>query len=279
MRYIFLFLALFFNGSVQATQIAIIIDDIGYRQTDEAVLTLPNAITLSVLPHTPLGQHLAEQGHYRGNEIMLHIPMQSLNGKKLGHGGLTNEMNEQQLKDQLKVSIASIPYAKGANNHMGSLLTQLENPMTWLMESLKEQNLYFVDSKTTRFSIASAQAEQYDVPLLRRQIFLDNDVSEKALEKQFNRIMEKAKRKQNLVVIAHPYPETVEFLNNNLHRLAANGISLVHTSDLLPANIAKSTQNKSTDVASAQLEASIVTNDANSNNTKTSGASSALILK
>ena len=237
---IFIGLALLITGTVQAANIAIIIDDIGYRQSDEAVLSLPNTVTLSVLPHTPLGQSLAEQGHLQGNEIMLHIPMQALNGKKLGHGGLTNDMSEQQLKQQLKASIANIPYAKGANNHMGSLLTQLDSPMNWLMESLKKKELYFVDSVTTRFSKASDKAEQYGVPLLRREIFLDNDVNEHALEKQFSQIIAKAKTEGSIVVIAHPYPETVRFLNQNLHRLEAKGINLVHTSKLLPMTMAKS---------------------------------------
>ncbi|GIU53949.1 MULTISPECIES: divergent polysaccharide deacetylase family protein [Shewanella] len=239
MRNIFLLIAILVCGSVQATNIAIIIDDIGYRQSDEAVLSLPNTVTLSVLPHTPLGQTLAQQGHQQGNEIMLHIPMQALNGKKLGDGGLTNDMDEHQLKNQLKASIDNIPYAKGANNHMGSLLTQLDNPMNWLMESLKKKDLYFVDSVTTRFSKASDKAQQYGVPLLRREIFLDNDVSEHALEKQFSQIIRKAKTDGNIVVIAHPYPETVRFLNQNLHRLEAKGINLVHTSKLLPVAMAK----------------------------------------
>ncbi|MCC4833227.1 divergent polysaccharide deacetylase family protein [Shewanella sp. 10N.7] len=239
MRKIFFGLALLITGHVQAANIAIIIDDIGYRQSDEAVLTLPNTVTLSVLPHTPLGQTLAQQGHHQGNEIMLHIPMQALNGKKLGNGGLTNDMDEQQLKRQLKASLENIPYAKGANNHMGSLLTQLDNPMNWLMESLKKKDLYFVDSVTTRYSKASDKALQYGVPLLRREIFLDNDVSEQALEKQFTQIIKKAKTEGSIVVIAHPYPETVRFLNKNLHRLEGKGIDLVHTSKLLPVSMAK----------------------------------------
>lgn len=248
MRYLFFLLTLLFISPVQAVNIAIIIDDIGYRQSDEAVLSLPNSVTLSVLPHTPLGQKLAEQGHHQGNEIMLHIPMQALNGKKLGNGGLTNQMSEQQLKQELTASLANIPYAKGANNHMGSLLTQLDNPMNWLMESLKQKQLYFVDSVTTRYSKASSKAEKHGVPLLRREIFLDNDVSEVALEKQFSQIIEKAKQQGSLVVIAHPYPETVRFLNQNLHRLEAKGINLVHTSTLLPVTMAKSEGASSTQV-------------------------------
>ena len=59
MRFILYFLAVFISSFTHAAQVAIIIDDIGYRQSDEAVLTLPDNITLSVLPHTPLGHSVA----------------------------------------------------------------------------------------------------------------------------------------------------------------------------------------------------------------------------
>ena len=216
-----------------AAKLAIIIDDIGYRVTDKAALSLPQTITLSILPHTPLGQKLAQDGHNKGHEIMLHLPMQALNGKALGPGGLTNEMTEQQIKQQVNSAFATIPFAKGANNHMGSLLTQMDNPMLWVMQSLKQQQLFFVDSVTTKYTKASDKAEQVGVPLLKRQVFLDNDVRESALEKQFTKIIQRAKQEGKLVAIAHPYPETIRFLRANLARLEANGITLVHTSALL----------------------------------------------
>ncbi|MCT8988325.1 divergent polysaccharide deacetylase family protein [Shewanella phaeophyticola] len=226
-----------------AAKLAIIIDDIGYRLTDEAALTLPANITLSVLPHTPLGQKLANDGHEKGHEIMLHLPMQALNGKALGHGGLTNDMSETQIKQQLQAAFKSIPFAKGANNHMGSLLTQMDDPMLWVMQSLKQQQLFFVDSVTTKYTKASDTANQLGVPLLRRHVFLDNDVSQRGLEKQFNQIIERTKQQGKLVAIAHPYPETIQFLRANLTRLEANGIVLVQTSQLFDdINIATTSQ-------------------------------------
>ncbi|MGX9462845.1 divergent polysaccharide deacetylase family protein [Shewanella sp. A14] len=215
-----------------ATRLAIIIDDIGYRVTDEAALSLPQDITLSVLPHTPLGQKLATDGHHKGHEIMLHLPMQALNGKALGPGGLTNDMSEDQIKQQLHSAFSNIPFAKGANNHMGSLLTQMDKPMKWVMQSLKQQQLFFVDSVTTKYTKASKQALQLGVPLLRRHVFLDNDINEHALEKQFQQIISRSKQQDKLIAIAHPYPETIQFLNANLDRLKANGITLVPASQL-----------------------------------------------
>lgn len=239
MRLLLLLAVLFTTPHSFAAQVSIIIDDIGYRQTDEAVLALPSNITLSVLPHTPLGERLAAIAHDKGHEIMLHLPMQALNGKEMGPGGLTNQMSEQSLKQAIEDAFKSVPYAKGVNNHMGSLLTQLDDPMTWLMESLKQQDNYFVDSMTTRYSKASAAANKQGIPLLKRQLFLDNDVSAQALERQFNQLIQKAHKEGQLIVIAHPYPETISFLKANLPRLTEEGITLVNTSRLLPYRLAQ----------------------------------------
>ena len=221
-----------------AAQLALIIDDIGYRHTDKAVLALPNTVTLAVLPHTPLGKELANAGHQKGHEIMLHLPMQALNGKTLGLGGLTNTMTEAQIRTSVIDAINSVPFAKGANNHMGSLLTQLDDPMLWVMETLKQKQLYFVDSMTTRFTKAGDNADKLGIPLLKRQLFLDNDTSADALERQFNLMISQAHTQGSLVVIAHPYPETMRFLEANLHRLKTEGIDLVPASSLLPIGIA-----------------------------------------
>ncbi|GIU49519.1 divergent polysaccharide deacetylase family protein [Shewanella algidipiscicola] len=246
MRLLLLLLVTFIANSAKAAQVSIIIDDIGYRQTDEAVLSLPKEITLSVLPNTPLGKKIAIAAHHKGHEIMLHIPMQALNGKRLGPGGLTNDMDERTFKQTIATAFSSVPHVKGVNNHMGSLLTQMDKPMLWLMESLKEQDNYFVDSVTTRYSKAANNANKLGIPLLRRQLFLDNDVSDRALENQFQQLIQLANSQGSLVAIAHPYPETIHFLQHNLRRLQREGISLVSTSALLPYRLAQQPDMKST---------------------------------
>ncbi len=215
-------------------QVAIIIDDIGYRQSDKAVLTLPNNITLSVLPHTPLGNSVARTAHERGYEVILHLPMHALNGKKLGPGGITNDMSETDIKQTINQAFNTVPFAKGVNNHMGSLLTQLDDPMLWVMKILKQKQLYFVDSMTTRFTKAGSTAEKLGIPQLKRQIFLDNNLSQSALNKQFEHLIALAHRQGQVVAIAHPFPETIRYLKLNLPRLQREGISLVKTSELLP---------------------------------------------
>ncbi len=237
MRYLLLCFLLFSSSSF-AARIAIIIDDIGYRQSDKAVLALPPNVTLSVLPLTPLGKAVATKAHQQGSEILVHLPMQALNGKTIGPGALTNAMSEQDFKKQLEQAIDSVPFASGANNHMGSLLTQLDKPMHWVMDALLQRDIYFIDSVTTKFTQAGAIAEKVGVPLLKRTIFLDNDKTEAALELQFQKAIKLTETQTDVVVIAHPYPETLTFLNNNLHRLAQAEIALVPPSKLLPISVA-----------------------------------------
>ncbi len=97
---------------------------------------MPGAITYSILPHTPYGKTIAVKANAKHKDVMLHIPMEAENGKKLGPGGLTSTMKQHEITASLQASLAEIPFAIGINNHMGSHLTQLDEPMRWTMNFL-----------------------------------------------------------------------------------------------------------------------------------------------
>lgn len=238
-----LFLSSFFYISplsAAPARVAIVIDDIGYRYTDKHALTLPGAITYSILPHTPHGKTLALQANAQKNEVLLHIPMEAENGKKLGPGALTSNMNEAQIVDSLKASFAEIPFAIGINNHMGSHLTQLNDSMTWTMSFLKRHHLLFLDSKTSPNSKAGNIAKILGVPVKRRHIFLDNQLTQAYISKQFQQLIRYAKNQEFAIAIAHPHPETVAALQQLIPTLAENDIQLVPLSALYGAPSAES---------------------------------------
>ena len=214
-------------------QVVIIIDDIGYRQSDAAVLTLPGAITFAILPHTPYGKTIALQAYSKNNDVILHIPMEAENGKKLGPGALTVLMNEKSIRHQLTLAFAEIPFAIGINNHMGSKLTKLYSPMMWTMRFLKERNLIFVDSVTTNKTKAELIALQLGVPTAHRQIFLDNELTSDYIDQQFMQLIDHAQQYQSVVAIAHPHPETIVALNRLIPLLAELDIDLVPISALM----------------------------------------------
>tara|TARA_R110000772_G_scaffold74601_5_gene162521 strand:+ start:2434 stop:3198 length:765 start_codon:yes stop_codon:yes gene_type:complete len=217
----------------QSAQVAIIIDDIGYRKSDAQALYLPGNISYAILPHTPYGKRLALKAQAKNNDVILHIPMESKNGKKLGPGALTSEMNENGIRESLSNAFAEIPFALGINNHMGSKLTELYQPMAWTMQFLRERDLVFIDSVTTSASQAEDVAISFGVPSLHRHIFLDNKLEHNYIRRQFKQLIRDAKRYQTVVAIAHPHPETITSLKKLLPLLAQNNVELVPISTLL----------------------------------------------
>lgn len=221
---------------IATPRIVIIIDDIGYQKSDLNMVALPYALTYAVLPHTPYGKQAAEQAFNQHKDVILHMPMEASTQNALGPGALTRHMSRQQIHNTLQLALADIPYAIGINNHMGSLFTALEQPMAWTMEYLHQRQLFFVDSLTTPQSTARHYAQRHNVTLLSRDIFLDNEQNQQAIEKQFQQLLQIARRHQTAIAIGHPYPETYQFLQNRLPQLAAEGIELVGISALLPEN-------------------------------------------
>lgn len=231
-------LLLFFCAPAMATdtpRIAIIIDDIGDRHAEgRAAVTLPGAVACAFLPHTPYAVELAKLAHAEGKEVLLHLPLESLNDKALGPGAITLDTGEDEFRRILQEDLAAIPHVRGVNNHMGSLLTRHPGHMTWLMRGLAESGLYFVDSYTHPASVAFAMAREQGVPSARRDVFLDNIQDAVALRAEFDRLIALAKDNGSAIGIGHPYPATLNFLAATLPRLREEyGVELVPVEALL----------------------------------------------
>ncbi len=223
------------HGAEKRPVIGIIIDDLGNLvHRDTRAIRLPGQITYAFLPHTPHVRELATLAHSLNKEVMLHLPMEAMGRDRLGPGGLTLDMSRKEFAAQLQLGLAAVPYAVGINNHMGSLLTQHPGHMLWLMQELdKRDDLYFVDSYTTKTSIVQQIANENWVPNLRRDVFLDSDRDPAKILMHFKRLLKKARDNGIALAIGHPYPETLAMLEAELPKLAAQGIQLLPVSQLL----------------------------------------------
>ncbi|MCC6303361.1 MAG: divergent polysaccharide deacetylase family protein [Gammaproteobacteria bacterium] len=215
--------------------VSIIIDDLGYRPASGArVVALPGAITCAFLPNTPHARHLATLAHEAGKEVMLHLPMQAVGRPLMDDGGLLATMTRREFLRVVRRDLLAVPYVSGINNHMGSLLTQSRGHMEWLMEELSQYSgLYFVDSFTSVQSIAHRVAAENRVPTVRRDIFLDAVQDDDAIAREFDGLIETARKHGTAVAIGHPHPQTLAFLEANLGRLREAGIELLPVSQLI----------------------------------------------
>jgi len=154
----------------------------------------------------------------------------------LGKGGLRQDMTQAEFNASVQASLQAVPYIAGINNHMGSLLTQQARYMQWLMGDLAARpKLYFIDSMTSANSRALATAQEFGVAAAARDVFLDNDLDDDALQQQWQRFLKRARDKGSAIAIAHPHVQTVAFLRTALAQLAAQGVQLVNVSELISA--------------------------------------------
>ncbi len=225
--------------------ISIIIDDIGNQMAaGKRALKLPGAVTYSILPHLASSPRLADLAYKEHKEIMLHLPMEADKEEALGPGGLTHSMTERQLKNEMRQDINAIPHVRGFNNHMGSLLTKNSRYMNWVMQMAMFRNdLYFVDSRTTRYTVALKEAKMHGIRSTRRDVFLDYKKDDEAIVRQQLKILiEEARKKGTALAIGHPYRDTMKVLEAWLPTLAEQGIKLVPVSELISIRKARRDQ-------------------------------------
>jgi polysaccharide deacetylase 2 family uncharacterized protein YibQ len=231
------FLALAFAETpAHAEKLAsIIIDDVGNNLEYGAdVINLPATLTIAILPKTTYAKRLARLAAAQNKEVMLHLPMQSVEHHEHSPGTLDLHMTRNEFRSQLRLNLNSVPYVRGVNNHMGSLLTRHPGHMAWLMDELSQMGgLYFIDSKTTSKSIADKIAVENNVPVLSRDFFLDPDHNTDTLRQQFDLFIQKVNRRGYALAIAHPYPATIQFLKAHLNELSEHGIKLIPVSELV----------------------------------------------
>lgn len=216
-------------------EIAIIIDDMGSRRgADQRVIALPGPVACAFLPYGAYSADLARKAHAQNKEVMLHLPMETMERTALDDGALRLDMSEPEFVATVQADLARIPHVRGINNHMGSLLTRHPGHMLWLMQEIqRQQNLFFVDSRTTKHTVAQLIAYEMGVPSVSRDVFLDADPSPQAIQREFRRLLSLARRNGSALGIGHPHASTLAVLEQELPKLADQGVKLVPVARLV----------------------------------------------
>ena len=116
---------------------------------------------------------------------------------------------------------------------MGSKATADRATMKSVLETLKEGDLYFLDSLTSSLTVTSEVANEVGIPHAINNLFIDNVNEEEAIKIQLRQGMELAKRRGQAIVIGHVRPQTVRALWGMISEIVETGISIVPVSQLL----------------------------------------------
>jgi polysaccharide deacetylase 2 family uncharacterized protein YibQ len=215
--------------------ISIVIDDMGKTLGDgRRVLGLPGPVACAFLPRAAYTAELAVAAHTGGKEVMLHLPMDSVDARPLDPGAVTLDMTRNQFVATVEANLAAVPYVQGVNNHMGSLLTRHPGHMLWLMQEMRRHApLFFVDSRTTVATVARQVAYENGIPSTDRNVFLDHRQEVGEIDRQFDRLLGLARKYGSALAIGHPHPQTLEVLEQRLPYLESEGIRLLPVAELI----------------------------------------------
>lgn len=228
------------SESYPRASIAIVIDDLGNNLAlGRRAVELPGPLGFAILPLRRQTVALADYAHQLNREVIVHIPMENKENKGLGPGALKASMNREIFNQNLMAAIQSVPHRQGVSNHMGSLLTENPEHMDWLMTALSALPLYFIDSRTSKETVAYQTARKHRIGSLKRDVFLDNETRYEAIDYQFNRLLDLARSNGSALAIGHPYPGTLAYLEKALPELESRGIRLVSPSQLLTLQAAQ----------------------------------------
>ena len=217
-------------------KIGIIIDDFGYRndEVSDGFLELDAYLTYAIIPGHEYSTFFGEKATKAGYEVIVHMPMENT-GKTYGEEEfvLTTEMDNETIQRRINTAFNQIPTAVGMNNHQGSSASADQRVMSSVARTIKERNLFFIDSRTTVETIAETTMEVFGVPTARRNVFLDNDDDEEKITEQFMKLVKKSEELGSAIGIGHVKPKTLKVLKKHIPELQKKGFKFEFVSNML----------------------------------------------
>lgn len=216
-----------------APKLFIIFDDMGPdRRAFDEIMSLPGPVTLSFLPYARNIQPLVDAAVARGDDILLHLPMEPSGGADPGPGSLTTDMKSDELFKELSRNLGKFDGYVGVNNHMGSKFTRNEQAMKRVLAYLDRRGLFFIDSLTTGSSVAVKAGAAVGADVYARDVFLDSEPGKTTVQRQLDLAERIAQKTGYAIVICHPRRETLDVIGPWLTTAPARGFDLAKVSSL-----------------------------------------------
>jgi polysaccharide deacetylase 2 family uncharacterized protein YibQ len=210
-------------------KLAIIIDDVAYEHQIRLIKKIPYKVTPSFFPPTqrhPDTVKLSKKFDF----AMVHLPMQALSYGKPEPSTLNVGDSREVISARIQQIKEWFPQINYYNNHTGSKYTSDFDSMDKLISILKEEDITFIDSRTTAQTKAEEVFTKYNLKLLSRDIFLDNDIDKNAIKAQLKKAVNLAKKHGFSIAIGHPHVNTLEVLRESKNIL--KGVDVVYVKDL-----------------------------------------------
>ncbi|MBI4530997.1 MAG: divergent polysaccharide deacetylase family protein [Candidatus Latescibacteria bacterium] len=217
-------------------RIALIIDDFGGGNMEIAkkFCTLPQPITLAIFPGMETSQDIADLALQHGHEVIVHLPMEPHDpDKDPGGDAIFVKQSTETIRTLTRRLLRSLPQAVGVNNHMGSKATEDPRVMRVVLDEVKRQRKFFIDSRTSSSSVAYTLARRMGIRTAKLELFLDNEDDDDAVKKRLYELSDLATQDGKAIGIGHDRETTIEVLQEVLPQLERRGFRFVKASEIV----------------------------------------------
>lgn len=223
--------------------LAIVIDDFGQARAGvKQMLDCNCTLTCAVMPGLDYSIKDAETAHEKGHEVILHMPMEAygkLPDSWYGPKVIRNYDKPETAKKLIKECIEATPYCVGVNIHIGSGVCLNKELMTAILEEVRDNGKYFLDSKTHEKTVCAEVATNVNEDFVVRDFFLEltgNPTYEHA-KSELLKAAKLAKSRGYAVVIGHVGPEggqsTAQAISDCLKQIEEMGVEIVPLSKIV----------------------------------------------
>lgn len=220
-------------------KICIIIDDAGYHnQITYQYIKLPIKMGIAVLPFLKNSQKIAGLIKNHKKEVLLHMPMEPNNYRnrniRLFPKTLLCHMDTGQIHKLMDEMLNDLVYAVGINNHQGSRATADIQLMQAVLEKVKLNNLFFIDSLTSQKSVTEKIAKKLNVNFGKRNVFLDNRNDYAYIKSQMEQLIKIALKTGKAIGIGHiGNNNTYKVIKDYIPVFQVKQIELVYPSEII----------------------------------------------
>lgn len=225
--------------------VALVIDDFGDIELEqiEGFLDLPIEFTASVIPFEKYTTESASALAEKGIETIVHMPMEPEDYPKNDPGSkaIYVKLPGDEIQKRVRQAIEQIPTAVGMNNHMGSKATADKPTMEIVADALKDSGLFFIDSRTSRYTCAMKVLEEYGIPTTCQDGNIDLVDDTSAIAQKFIELgLSSRENQEGVLIVGHARPKTLSAIKRVLPDLQKWGIEFIPASELVARRQKKS---------------------------------------
>ncbi len=213
-------------------RIAVVVRGLGLSQaaTQAAIDRLPAAISLSFTPYAREAADWTVRARSQRHEVLIDLPMEpeSFPARDPGPKALMTTLPTPVNIDRLQWAVDKGHGVVGVVAQMGSRFLATPEVVAPVMQRLKQLGLMYVDNGELRDSAALAIARRIGLPHVANDRTLDGgQVSRPAIEARLVEAERIAQQDGLAVVMAHPFPVTIDLLAEWTRDLGDRGFVLV----------------------------------------------------